>query len=228
MNKPTLQPVPLADGLRWRGGGPFLFQEKADGVHCFVTCAAGVSDPPVFNVLKNGWSQEVELQTRHYSLFNAEQMPDGSIILNDLIFLDGQDLRREPTRVRWAELQRCEVRGARCQVCASGNGGELLEAILARGGEGVVAKAWEAPFGVNWYKCKRSETFDLRISEIDYARGSLRLASEAGEDRGWCPARAAFEALRPGQIVEVAALCLTAKGKLREPRFVRVRKDKNK
>jgi ATP-dependent DNA ligase len=118
-----------------------------------------------------------------------------------------------------------ELRG--CHQPAAGQGGEFLEAVLARGGEGVVAKGLSEPFGATWFKCKRAITLDLIVKEADGFRASIRLADLAtGDDRGWCPCRAAFDRVRVGDAVEVAAFGLTVKGKLREPRFVRIRADK--
>ncbi len=54
---------------------------------------------------------------------------------------------------------------------------------------------------------------------------SIRLRSFEGENRGFCCAGAAFNLIKPGDIVEIAAYGLTAKGKFREPRFVRIRHD---
>lgn len=113
------------------------------------------------------------------------------------------------------------------RLSRTGSGGEFLEALLSAGGEGVVAKPLDSPFGVGWLKCKRVETFDMLVTDIDLARGSLRLADlSTGDDRGWCPAKASFQDVKIGDCVEVLAFGLTPKGRLREARFVRVRPDK--
>lgn len=207
--KPRLQSVPLAEGLRWRGGGEFMYQEKSDGIHCFWTGPANGGSPPVFN---------------------GEEMRDGSIVLNDLVSLHGHDMTRETTKVRWNNLVewfRPLAFPFPIRLSETGSGAEFLEHIISRGGEGIVCKPWDAPFGVNWLKCKRCETFDLIVTEIDYARGSLHLADPlTSTDRGWCPAKADHLNVRIGDVVEVAAFGLTAKGKLREPRFQRLRFDK--
>ncbi len=150
----------------------------------------------------------------------GELLSSGRFIAFDCLELDGRSLNDKPLAERLAALDTLALpRPAR------GNGGEFLEAVLARGGEGVVAKNLAEPFGATWWKCKRFETFDLVITELNPWSGSVRLA-ESGEDRGWCAAKAVFDSLRVGQVIEVAAYGLTARGKLREPRFVRVRLDK--
>lgn len=206
--KPKLESVPLAEGLAWSVGDG-LIQEKADGVHAFLDCGGG-------------------------TVCNAERMPSGLYVVNDLVTLAGEDVRRASTRHRWAALmdafqdvkKSAAFQDVKIELARVGSGGEFLEYILAHGGEGCVSKPWSAPFGVCWQKCKRFETFDLRVVEIDEARGSLHLAADTGEDRGWCPARSAFQAVKIGDVVEVGGYGLTRAGKIREPRFVRLRDDK--
>lgn len=197
IRRPHFVSVPLATGLRWRGGGGFVYQEKLDGIWC---------------VREQGGAILVgELVGLRFTAF-------------DLVQLNGQDVSREPLRVR-LEL----LRGLMVPMVEHGNGGEFLEAVLARGGEGVLAKDLAAPFGEPWFKCKRQETLDLRVIEMDAARGSLHLADiTTGEDRGWCPAKAAFNAIAVGDVVEVAAHSIHHSGKLREARFVRLRPDKKR
>jgi ATP-dependent DNA ligase len=203
IERPKFVTVPLADGLKWRGGGGWHFEEKMDGE---------------FSI------DEIECAT-----IVGEQMRDGRFFAFDITHCKGYDLRPLPLKERLCTLS--DVL-ASLQIPASSivrpahsaNGGEFLEAVLARGGEGVVAKLLDAPYGQPWHKCKRVQTFDLVVT--DKAAPSIRLATVQGEDRGWCCARAAFEQITIGDIVEVAAYALTGKGKLREPRFVRIRKDK--
>ena len=175
----------------------------------------------------HGWHLEQKMDgvwaVRQFgqSIVCGEQMRDGSFFAFDIPRHAGQDLRREPLRTRLALLDSIDLLRP-----ATGSGGEFLEAVLARGGEGVVAKHLDGTWYDTWVKCKRVETFDLLVVEKDLFRGSIRLASVEGEDRGWCPAKAAFDSIKLFDVVEVSAYCLTAKGKLREPRFVRVRQDR--
>lgn len=191
--RPHFVSVPLSEGLRWRGGGPFRFEEKLDGRWC--------------------------VRTRGDAILVGELVGENFTAF-DLVQFQWRDIRREPLRVR-LEL----LRGVGVPVVASGNGGEFLEAILARGGEGIVAKDLYAPFGVPWFKCKRAETFDCRVVDKDEARGSIRLVLD-GQDVGWCPARAAFNGISIGDVVEVVAHSRRVSGRLREARFGRLRPDK--
>jgi hypothetical protein len=63
------------------------------------------------------------------------------------------------------------------------------------------------------------------VTEKDGWRGSIRLMLD-GEECGWCPARRFFDEIAVGDVVEVAALRRNASGKLREPRLLRLRRDK--
>lgn len=205
--KPRITPVPLATGLAWSGGGPFRFEEKLDGV--FKTLIYGPA------------------------LLAGEMMRDGRFYAFDILSLGGAAVDRRPFIERLAMLEhvlKAENGKRKAETPlrpATGNGGEFLEFILARGGEGIVAKDLHSPYGVNWYKCKRSETLDLIVSDMDPDRGSVRLMDPTtGEDRGWCPARARFQDIKISDFIEVEVYGLTARGKLREPRFVRLRPDK--
>ena len=150
------------------------------------------------------------------SIICGEQMRDGRFFAFDLPVLDGQDIHKEKRRDRLDCLNRFKLLRP-----ASGIGGEFHESVLARGGEGVVAARWDASFFELRYKCKRVETFDLLVTEK--ITPCIRLATLDGEDRGWCRAAGWFNVIKAGLIVEVAAYCVTAKGKLREPRFIRIR-----
>lgn len=202
IERPKFQTVPLADGLKWRGGGGWRYEEKLDGV---------------WEVVENG------------SHAICGERKDGLFYAFDIIKFNREDIRQYSLSERIAvldELSRNALGGPFLRP-AVGTGGEFLEAVLARGGEGVVAKELDAPYGAEWFKCKRVITLDLVVTEkADDGRSSIRLGELNGEDRGWCPCKSEFENVRVGQIVEVSAYSMTSKGKLREPRFIRVRHDK--
>ncbi len=203
IERPKFENVKLTDGLRWKGGGGWRYEEKMDGVWAVKSFFDG-------------------------SIIAGEQMKDGRFFAFDLLFLAGFDYRFMPLSKRLQALDDLQKDALVCHLTIqrpeTGSGGEFLEYVLSNGGEGVVAKRLDAPYGEPWFKCKRVETFDLLVT--DKVCPSIRLATIEGEDRGWCCARAAFDDVRIGQIVEVAAFSLTSKGKLREPRFIRIRHDK--
>jgi hypothetical protein len=155
------------------------------------------------------------------SRITGELMRDGRFFAFDIPIYAGQDVRRLPLRERLEILDTFPLLRP-----ATGLGGEFLRAVLDRGGEGIVAKDLDAPFGMGWTKCKRIETYDLVVTGRREETGVLELATLAGEPRGNCPAKAMFERIAVGDVVEVACHSLTVAGKLREPRFVRRRPDK--
>jgi ATP-dependent DNA ligase len=201
--RPSYDAIALKTALAWQWRG-FHLSEKMDGVWAvreFAGC-----------------------------LVTGEAMRDGRFFAFDIPRAFGEDIRPRAWTERSAALDELFARlnpKLNWHRCTTGSGSEFIEAILARGGEGVVCKPWQAPFGVAWCKVKRCETFDCTVAEQNVSRGSIRLAL-AGEDCGWMPCRAAFDRIRLGDVVEVAAFGRHASGKLREARFKRIRRDKMK
>ncbi len=190
--------IPLAEGLKLSGSGQ-LWTEKKDGV----------------------WS----CKSTPFGDLIGETMKDGSFWAFDIIKSGTSDIRNSPFRERWTALQAFKSIGI--NIVPSGIGSEFLEAVLARGGEGVVIADLDAPYGTGLVKCKRMATFDLLVTEKHAHKSSIHLGSIAGEDFGWCPCRAAFDKISVGDIVEIEAFGRHSSGKLREPRFIRLRPDKS-
>lgn len=208
----------LPDGLKWRGGGKWCYEEKYDGVR------AVIGGGKCF-----GRSRLLPFQVPA-SLNNC--CLDGELVGNafyafDIPIIDGQDIRQEPLHFRRQALSALLSDGEFVNVrpVSCGQGGEFLEAVLARGGEGVVAKHLSSRYGESesWIKCKRQETHDLIVTEIHPSKMSVKLG-----DSGWCPvlSEERLSAIRIGSMIEVSCHSITAGGKLREPRFIRIRTDK--
>lgn len=189
--------IPLKDGLKLSGRGQ-LWMEKKDGV----------------------WANKVTA----FGIIIGEQMKDGDFWAFDCVQFGDDYLWGEPFQYRFYKLQQFAPLGLK--IVPSGFGPEFLEAVLARGGEGVVIADLDAPYGTGLTKCKRFETHDLIITEKHAYKSSIHLGSAAGEDFGWCPCKAAFDSVRVGDVVEIEAFGRYASGKLREPRFIRLRPDK--
>jgi ATP-dependent DNA ligase len=201
--KPEFGVVPLAEGRRWRGYGEWLYQEKKDG----VWCERSIGD----------------------SIFTGELCRDGTFWVFDLPVARGADISGLPLRSRLEALSGLGLpAGWRMMPC--GNGGEFLEAVLAAGGEGVVAKRLDSVFGEDWIKCKRSETQDCVVVERHRIKDSARLEQRWGDkaiDCGWVSIFGnRFARVRLGDVVEVECHSRHPSGKLREPRIVRLRPDK--
>jgi hypothetical protein len=202
--KPRIEAVPLAAGLRWRGGGDYHFSEKMDGRFA-VEESAGC-------------------------IVAGERMPDGRFFVFNVAQAFGEDVTRRPFRERLALLDAWTGLGEHpaspwqphWRRPAAGNGGEFLEAVLERGGEGVVASHWEAPWGVMQFKCKRAQVFVCAVIALDPIRASVELADAAnGQPRGKLPLRGKFHRVRVGSLLKVEAFGLTDRGMLREARLDR-------
>lgn len=213
--KPEFLSVPLAEGLAWTGGEQRIFQEKIDGV----------------------WAS---LEWRG-ALLVGERTRDGVFHAFDCLrTFEAGDIAQRPLADRLlclhlmaSQLEREGLHDWR--PVASGNGGEFLEAVLARGGEGVVCKSLLDPFGAVWVKCKRLQVYygivrDLRPGtasvRVDLVHRSFLDAAAGspedyitGDDGGWVQVGARFEALKIGDVIKLEAFGQHPSGRLREARL---------
>ena len=189
MNKPAFESIPLADGLRWRAGNGWRFEEKQDG--------------------------RFHVEYLPHATVAGELMRGGQFYAFDVLNCEGQDTRSLPLCERLTILDAMKLPRP-----AVGSGGEFLEAVLARGGEGVVAKRLDAPYGVGWIKCKRSMVYFCQVIGLDQWTGGVFLADrDSGEKRGKMPLRGGkFDRVRVGSVLKIEAYGLTARGMLREAR----------
>jgi DNA ligase-1 len=93
----------------------------------------------------------------------------------DLLHLDGEDLLDRPGSERAAALASLMPEPWRVPR----GGEEMLEAALARGHEGVVVKALDAPYeagrrGSAWVKVKPVHTLDLVVLAVEWGSGRRR------------------------------------------------------
>ena len=192
MNKPSFESVPMETGLRWRDGNGWRYEEKMDG----------------------RWHVE-ELPDDITVV--GELMRSGQFFAFDVLRCNGQDLRPLPLSERLTVLD-----GLRLPRSAVGDGGAFLAAVLERGGEGIVRKRLDQPYGSPWEKCKRSQVFYCRVADLDPMRGSAILADrDTGEKRGKLALHSKFDRVRVGSILKVEAYGLHRSGLLREARLDR-------
>jgi len=105
-----------------------------------------------------------------------------SIMIFDILHVDGRDLLDEPGAVRRAALEAVVPASARTPRLVTDRVEEaqaFLEDALSRGHEGVVAKSLDAPYeagrrGSGWLKIKPVHTLDLVVLAVE--RGSGRRA----------------------------------------------------
>ena len=97
----------------------------------------------------------------------------------DCLHLDGEDLIDRPATERFKALDRCvpeELRVPRIVVTGADEARTMLEHALARGHEGVMVKALDAPYeagrrGASWLKVKKAHTLDLVVLAAEWGHG---------------------------------------------------------
>jgi len=158
---PAPEPVALGDALCWPTSTDWLCELKADG--CRALLSAGQLQgralryrlPGELPAALAGCTLDGELVASTYYAF-------------DLLEANGQDMRRLPLRERRAALLALQplfpdwlqlIPTAR----PGQSGSEYLAEVLSRGCEGICAKQLSAPYGCQWFKAKRMETFDVVV-----------------------------------------------------------------
>ena len=102
-----------------------------------------------------------------------------SVFFFDCLMLDGEPLIDQPAQTRFAAIESAlpeETIIPRVVTAESGIALEFFESALARGHEGVVAKALDAPYeagrrGASWIKVKRAKTLDLVVLAAEWGHG---------------------------------------------------------
>jgi DNA ligase-1 len=97
----------------------------------------------------------------------------------DLLYLDGGDLLTEPQSRRFAMLERIAPVVPHLVTSDTGKAQEFLQSSLARGHEGVMAKAPDAIYAIgargrSWLKVKHVRTLDLVILAAEWGSGRRR------------------------------------------------------
>ncbi|BBC38286.1 DNA ligase [Streptomyces graminofaciens] len=111
----------------------------------------------------------------------AEQLPVSPVFF-DALYVDGHDLLDLPLTERHAELARLVPEPMRVRRTLVHGPDDLLQAerfladTLARGHEGVVVKALDAPYsagrrGASWLKVKPVHTLDLVVLAAEWGHG---------------------------------------------------------
>jgi ATP-dependent DNA ligase I len=96
----------------------------------------------------------------------------------DCLHRDGQDLLDLPARERVAHVPE-ELRVPRIETADAAEAERFLDDAIARGHEGVMVKALDAPYeagrrGGSWLKVKRAHTFDLVVLAAEWGHGRRR------------------------------------------------------
>jgi ATP-dependent DNA ligase I len=102
-----------------------------------------------------------------------------SAFVFDVLHLDGDDLLDRPASERFAALDEHlpeELRVPRLVTEDAEEADRFLDDALARGHEGVMVKALDAPYeagrrGASWIKVKRADTLDLVVLAAEWGHG---------------------------------------------------------
>ena len=211
---PHFESVTLAVGLGWHGGGDYIFEAKEDGFYCELD-----SSGLYFKNSRRDLIQPLPSDLQDVRL--AGELVGETFHAFDIIHKGNRQLWQLSLeqRLPWLDSIKTSFPDWMRPI-RRGNGGEFLEAILAEGGEGVIAKHRGAFFGKMgaWIKCKRSETHDCRVISFDEDLMSVELANGRGRCR-------VTEPVAIGSIIEVQCHSIHKSGKFREPVFVRTRPD---
>ena len=214
--------APVRDGLPLARVAEFDFTgyvvtEKLDGWRAFLD---GDSGELIGRNSRFGFYR----QTFPCWFFDGELMPDGGFRPFDVLRHPEQGDVSSPSQIERLDLLD-EIRFLRpVQWTNSVDAVAFAQEIEREGGEGIVAKLRDAPYGRGgWLRFKREFTSDFLVLSVDAEKNSAEVGGSDGRSVGRIMGAGHC---RPGQIVEVKAMQFTASGKLRQGRFVRLRPDK--
>jgi DNA ligase-1 len=102
-----------------------------------------------------------------------------SVFFFDCLHVDGEDLLDRPTAERLAALAALappELQVPRVETADAAEAERFLDDTIARGHEGVMVKALDAPYeagrrGAGWLKVKRAHTLDLVVLAAEWGHG---------------------------------------------------------
>jgi len=144
---------------------------------------AVILDGEVIALRENGRPEPFQVtMSRFGSKVDVERLRQAvplSPFFFDCLHLDGLDLLDRPAGERIAALDRIlpeALRVPRVETDDPDEGGRFLAETLARGHEGVMVKALEAPYeagrrGAGWLKVKVAHTLDLVVLAVEWGSG---------------------------------------------------------
>jgi ATP-dependent DNA ligase len=190
IQKPTIPQIPMTQAGNL-STFHYCWQIKSDGRHEFWQHRGGI--------------------------FNAERMRDKSLVVNDVVFLHGEDCTGLFLKDRWQHLIRFPFPSG-VTLCRLIKNEDDLQGEIERGSEGAVLKPWDSQFGCGWIKLKRSENFIVKVTTLNGGKNSAQIAdSVTGENRGSIPLRGGkVDRVRVGSILKVNAFGAHPSGLLRE------------
>ena len=208
----------------WPYAGEWLAQEKIDGERALLEWGN-------LRGRKLNHNLPGDLPEAFRSAVLDGELVGGVFHVFDVVCWGGQEMSRQPLESRLALLDSIApqfpawMKPVESSVDLAG----FYAEVVARGGEGVVAKKLSAGWGKQWVKVKHTLTHDLVVESLDASKRSAacyQIRNGERLDVGRVFLGRAFESVRVGDVIEVVAMSRHASGKLREARFVRSRPDK--
>ena len=178
---------------------------------------------------------QASLPARGKIILDGEAMPDGTLVIFDVLVAGNLIHRNSPLSKRIIAADECaRVLGAQSPERATDNSDKvlLLDKVIREGHEGVIFKSLNSAYtnsrSRNWIKVKITATADLQVTAVTPTSctllgirngrlGELGRAAIVPKMQG---------AIRPGMLVEVRYLYVSAKGRLVQPRILEIRTDK--
>jgi hypothetical protein len=149
--KPKKVVAPLAAALAWGNDPDYIYQEKMDGRFAVRTFE------------ERGEGAETTLA--------GELMPDGTFWAFDCLTIHGIDIRHHPYSDRYTRAGEIFAHSPRLNpqfklLPPINYQPTILNQIWACGGEGIVRKRLDSPWGTPMEACKRLETFYCLITAM--------------------------------------------------------------
>lgn len=158
----------------------------------------------------------------------------------DILQINNVDIRHEPA------FRRCiHIHAQPLLFTNRENIKQIFNNTINNGGEGIVIKRADAPYGVDWYKLKKQTTIDAYIIAINEGQGkyinscgsiTLAVMDDEGNDNIICNCPPGDDSMRQtiynipelymNKVVEIACQDITPNLKVTQPRIIRWRTDK--
>jgi len=168
-----------------------------------------VLDGEAIALRPDGRPQPFQVTAARFGTRGERAQPLASLFF-DVLHLDGEELLDEPLARRAEALDAAvapELRVPRALAEDEAAAGEMFDAALAAGHEGVVVKALAAPYGAGrrgsgWLKVKPVHTLDLVVLAAEWGHGrrsgrlsNLHLGARDEETGGWAMLGKTFKGL---------------------------------
>lgn len=200
----------------WAYRGDWIAQEKVDGERALLEWGK-----------LYGRNRELQLPGELPAVFADAvldcELKDGTLHVFDLVAWNGVELSRKPLSERLDKLASLVPLFPVWMrpVATSRNLSGLYDSVIAAGGEGVVVKSLRGGWGCDWVKVKKQHTEDVVVASIV---NGVAHCFQGTVDCG--KVNCFSHPVSVGDVIEVACHSRHASGKLRESRFLRIRKDK--